>query len=117
MYKIPSDFNSERLCGQTITQICYGINTISIMIDIGYIGFEGSFVFKNNGERVEVDEIYPAKDWGLLNLLEKKITNIEIDSERTILTLHVEDNMLLSLIGTPFYESFSVKIDGKEFIV
>ena len=119
MYTIPLESNIEKLKGNSVVQICYTVNSVSVFFEnIGFIGIEGSFLFTDGNKHVNVDDFFPLKeDWGLLHLLEKKLINIEIDSERTDLTLYFEENKSLTLFGNPQYESYSINIDGRRIIV
>ena len=116
MYNIPINFNLEKLLGSLITQISYSINTISIFFDkVGFITISGSFRINH---KKFYDEIFPIKnDMGLLNMLGKKIINININNDRDILCIVLDNQLKLELIGNKVYESYTINIGGTELIV
>jgi len=119
MYKIPVDFNLDVLKGATINQISFGINLIVIFIEkVGFISIDGSFSFMFENNKTYYEEICPNKsDFGLLNLLEKKIVEIIVSEDRENLTLNFEDNVTLTLIGNKMYETYRLNFNGREIII
>lgn len=119
MYLIPEDFDSMLLENSFITQISFSVNTISLFFEeIGYITIEGNFSFERKGQKMEYKDIFPIRsDFGLLNLLEKKLINLDIIDERSGLKLEFEDNMVVYLVGIDNYETFKINIKGKEIVI
>lgn len=118
MYKIPEDFYINSITNQAITQIAFGLNFVTLFFSIGLIQFSGSFSFLCNGRKQQYQEVYPVQDdFGLLNLLEKRIVQVSVNKERNVLTLEFESGAILELISGKNYESFKLIIDGKEIIV
>lgn len=118
MYKIPKNYNVDNLKGERISQISFGINFISFFFSKGYITMEGSFSTQIKHQTRDFAEIYPIKhDFGLLALLEQKIVFVDINDDRTVLTLSFENEFTLNLIGDENYESYTLKINNEEITV
>ncbi|MEO8820891.1 MAG: hypothetical protein ABI374_08630 [Ginsengibacter sp.] len=118
MYKIPENSDLSTIKNQVISQIAFTLNFITIFFDKGFIQFSGGFSFNFSDQSNIYDEVYPVKnDLGLLRILEKKITNIDINNNRDKLTIHFEDKSELCLIGNKFYESFIINCNGNEIRV
>ncbi len=118
MYKIPEDFNVNSIKNDIISQIAFGLNFITLFFSNGLIQFSGSFSFLYDSRKHEYEEVYPVQDdFGLLNLLEKRIVQVSVNNERNVLILEFETGAILELISNKEYESFRLNIDGKEIIV
>lgn len=118
MYKIPDDFNPISIKNEAITQIAFGINFITLFHSNGFMQFSGRFSFQHNSQKYEYEEVYPVQnDYGLLVLLEKKIVQVKINNERNALTLEFEGGIIIELIGSNDYESYTLKIDDREILV
>ncbi len=119
MYTIPKDFDLKMLNGALVQQICFGINNIFILFEnIGIVKIEGYFSLSFHDKEKRVYNVYPVShDFGLLRLLEKKIVSIAANEARNSLIINFEEGMELTLIGDSNFESYSIKIGDKEFIV
>ena len=118
MYKIAEELDISRLKHQNITQISFGLSYILLTLNNSSIQFSGPFIFKFDGKVYETEEVYPVvSDFGLLNLLEKKIEEIICDDERVSLTLEFSEGSFLLLKSNEMYECFEINIDGKRYIV
>jgi|JI10StandDraft_1071094.scaffolds.fasta_scaffold137675_2 hypothetical protein len=119
MYKIPDDFNLTSIKSQTISQIAFGLNYITIFFNKGFIQFSGGFAFELDGHNFNYEEVYPVQnDYGLIKLLlEKQIIDIYTNIEKNNLYMKLDNGNLLLLFGSEQYESFIVNIDGKQIIV
>ena len=86
--------------------------------DKGYIQLSGKFIITVEEHIHEYDEVYPVKnDLGFLNLLTKLIIKVELNNDRTDLTIIFEDNTSLKLIGNEHYESYMIKVNDEKIIV
>ncbi len=118
MYKIPVDLEIIKFKNERINQITFGLNVIILFIGKNFIQFSGSFLLQVKGETFYHKEVCPVKnDFGLLQLLELKITNIYTNDERDILLLDIEGDIVLKLLSNEMYESFEINIDGRRIIV
>lgn len=84
--------------GETVYQVSFGINFITVFFSKGFIQIEGSFstIFEN--KTCDFCQVYPVKhDFSLLKLLERKIIEIDINSDRNVLVLTFES-------GKPHYQ-------------
>ena len=120
MYSIKENYDLLRLKNKIINQIIYGLNVISLIFDGGYIQICGAgFSFEKEGKRLYFHELYPVRtDFGLLTLLEEKISNVEInDPDRDKLTIEFANGSKLYLEGNSNYEAFIIEIDGDETTV
>lgn len=119
MYKIPHEYNVNKLTKSILTQVCYTKSTISIYFGIlGYITIWGNLTisFKNNLSFY--NELYPIKnDLNLLNFLECEVTNITINNDRDTLKLYFDEIGFLEIMGDEFYETFSINIDNDEILI
>jgi hypothetical protein len=117
MYKIPENFNISQLKGEVIFQIAFGLNFVSLFFDKGYINIEGSFFISINNQKNQFN-VYPIQnDFGLLQLLEKKIIEAETNIERDRLVLLFENEYSIELVGDIGYESYTIRIGEDEIIV
>jgi hypothetical protein len=118
MYKIPENYDFSVLKGEFINQIAFGLNTICIFFNKGFIQFTGSFSFRHLGKQFNYDEVYPVEnDFRLLQILEKEITGITLANNREELKIEFEGETMLILIGDEMYESIIININGNEVIV
>lgn len=118
MYKIPENYNIHTLIGETIFQIAFGLNFITLFFNDGYIQFEGAFATTFDNKTREYDEVYPVKnDFGLLKLLEYKIAQVNVNSDRDVLVLLFENGSSLKLIGNKNYESYVISLASNEIRV
>ncbi len=118
MYKIPENFNVNALQGEVIFQISYGLNFITLFFSKGFLQFEGKFVTIFKGHSQEYDEVYPVKnDFGLLQLLEQKIVDVNLSNGRNDLILLFENEFSLTLISNEAYESYTIRLNEEEIIV
>ncbi len=118
MYKIPENFNLECLKDSLITQITFGLNVIVLSYNNGFIQITGRFSIFSSGKLKNHDEVFPVRsDFGLLEILEKKILDVSINNSREELSIEFENGVILYLIGQEFFESYVVNINGNEFRV
>jgi hypothetical protein len=118
MYKIPEDFDTAILKGTLFNQITFGLNSIILSFNEGFIQFSGGFSFTCAGKSQSYDEVYPVKtDSGLLSILDKKITEVSINNDRNELTIRFENECELCLYGSDLYESFEINIGERRIII
>jgi len=118
MYKIPKNNNYSVLNSKKIIQITFRLNVVVLFFENGFIQFSGSFSTENNGKCKNYDEVYPVNsDFGLLEILEKEITNIVISKNYDVLELEFENNFKLCIKSNEFFESFVININGSEDII
>ena len=116
MYTIPRNFDISILKDKVLNQIAFGVNFITLFFNEGFIQITGSFSFNYNGRQDNYDEVYPVKnDFGLLQILEKKIINVKLNDKRDKLEINFEDGAILCLVGNEMYESFTINFN-KEII-
>lgn len=117
MYTIPENFNVNILKDKIINQICYAISQISLSWDEGCIRIMGPFSLTYRDDIHFFKEVYPVEnDYQLLNLLEKKIIQIDIKDTRDALILHFENEFILTLYSDIKYESFEIDDNGSRLI-
>lgn len=119
MYKIPENFNINSLSNIVISQIAFGLNSITLYHNKGFIQFSGGFSIRFGDQIIHHNEVYPVQDdFGLLKLLlEKAVTDVQTNEERNSLILEFENKITLVLIGNDQYESFTLNHNGREIIV
>jgi hypothetical protein len=118
MYRIPENYNIDALIGETIFQIAFGLNFITLFFNGGYIQLEGAFATTFDNNTREYDEVYPVKsDFGLLQLLEHKIVGVKVNSNRDVVSLLFENGSSLKLIGNENYESYVISLSNNEIRV
>ncbi len=115
MYQLDVNFDLNSFVGKKVLQICYSASEISISWNNEeWLQFMGPFSI--NGKYIDV--IYPVKsDFGLLDLIEKKVTDAKTNQARDSLILVFDNKYELVLIGNPFYESFILKSEQGTIIV
>lgn len=118
MYKIPEYLDISAIEGEAVNQIAFGLNVITIFFSKGFIQIFGFFLFTHKNRKRYYEEIYPIKsDFGLLHILERKITNISVNGSRDVLTITFEGGSILELISAELYESFTITIDDKSVVI
>lgn len=119
MYKIPENFNIKSLNNIVISQIAFGLNSVTLLHTKGFIQFSGGFSIRFDDQSIHHNEVYPVQDdFGLLKLLlEKEITDVQTNEERNSLVLEIEKRITLVLFGNEQFESFTLNYDGREIIV
>ena len=119
MYKIPTNYNIEKLRGAIVETISFSPNTIVISFgNNGLIAIEGFFSFSLDSKKNEYTELYPIKsDFRLLNLLGLAVTNLIINKNRNSLVITFDKNCELELNSNEMYESFKIKVKGNEQII
>ena len=120
MYIIPENIDLSKFLLNPITEISYTLSTINIMFENYhyYIQLYGPFNIKTNNKYIECTEIYPIKcDFELIQLIGKMIVNVEVNSDRDILSFTFEDNILLNLISSEYYESFRIFMNKEEIVI
>jgi hypothetical protein len=118
MYRIPKNFDLSKLRGKTISQVAFTINTISLYIENGNITFSGGFSLFTKKGILERHEVYPVQgDFGLIDLIEREITEAQTNNEDNELIIRFQDDTFLTLYGNENYESYSITLDGQEIIV
>jgi hypothetical protein len=118
MYKIPKEIDVSTLKNEVVSQISFTLDHIFLSLNNSAIQFSGPFIFKFNGIEWKQEDVFPVNsDFGLLNLLGKKVQEIFCNNERTDLNIEFEDNLFLKLESNNSYECFELNIDGKRIIV
>ncbi len=120
MYKIPLNFDIQKLKEKQVQQICFSINSITISFGIDeFINIETDFsIIDKLGKCQVTSQLYPiASDYGLLQLLEKSIIDVATNELRDVLTLGFEEGMIIKLHGNPSFESFVIKLGSEKIIV
>jgi hypothetical protein len=118
MYKIPETFDASALENETIFQIAFGLNYVSLYFNKGMIQVSGSFSICYLEKQFTYDEVYPVEnDFGLLRILEKKMVRLDISDDREELKIEFEGNTTLYLIANEMYESYLIVVNGNEIRV
>ena len=118
MYQIPQETNLEILKGAHVQAVSYSINTIDIFFDgKGSISIEGAFSYTTADAVYTCDKLFPSKEYGLLNLLEKNVLNVQISDSRKDLTVVFSDESKLVLKGSKQYESYKIKFGDIDILV
>lgn len=118
MYKIPENFDISVLKDEVINQIAFGLNFITLFFNKGFIQITGSFSFTFSGKQKNYNEVYPVvNDFGLLRILEKKVTNVSLNANRDVFIIKLEDGLTLCLKGNEMFESFMINVNGQEIRV
>jgi len=118
MYSIPENFDPEKLTSRVIEQISFTLNSVCLSIGRGdFICINNSFYLEERGINI-FHEIFPVEtDFGLLNLLEKKILRIEVSQNRKELLIFIENDSVLKLCNDDNYESYSIRLDNEDIIL
>lgn len=119
MYKISKDFDFSLFQGKSISQICFGLNVITVFFsDDIYIQWSGAFEITRNKETKYYKETYPVQnDFGLLYYLNTTPTSICTDADRNNLLLIFDDDNSIKLFGDDAFESFTINVGEKRVIV
>lgn len=119
MYKIPENFDFSTLNGQTINQISFGQNVVTIFFSPEiYIQWSGRFKISKENGATDYEEVFPVKnDFGLLEFLEKKVETVGTDKNRNNLLLVFEDKTAIEIISDIAFEAFSLYINGSRILV
>lgn len=118
MYNIPADIDLNEFNGAVIQQICFTLNSISLLLDTErYVSFEGEFILSNNDKDEKKYEVFPitTDKSDILNLLEQTIDNIIIERAKNALSILFSNGFRLTLLSSENYESYIIKT-SKDFI-
>ena len=104
MYKIPLDFDVNKIKNTILTQICYCPNCIFLYFDnVGIINIWGNLKVSFDKNESFYNEIFPIKnDFGMLSFLECKVFDISIGANREALKLVFDNNGFIELIGNDY---------------
>jgi hypothetical protein len=118
MYLLSTNFDPKFLKGERLMMICFNANQISLHFDSSTkITFEGEYIIEENNQQMRCN-VFPLKnDNGLLTLIETEIEDAYTDYERKDLRIKFSNRIILTLIGSDQYESYSIKKGDFEILV
>jgi hypothetical protein len=115
MNEAPEKNYINKIVNKTISSVSYGLNVITLGFSNGNIYFSGSFMISFKNKRFLYDEVFPVtNDFGLLELLEKRI--VKVNNIDDGICFSFENECSLELYCNEYYESFTLNIEGVEFI-
>ena len=118
MNKIPKETNLDGMRGAKVVGVAYASKAIDIQFDEdGLIHIEGPFCYSIGAEIHDCAKIFPAKEYGLLNLLDKKVREIKPSSSQEDLTITFADSSKLTLFADSDKDSYSVQYGKIDFVV
>jgi hypothetical protein len=118
MYLLPNTFDPKFLKGERLIMICFNANQIILHFDSSArITIEGEYIIEENNQQGRYN-VFPLKnDNGLLTLIETEIEDSYTDYERKDLRIKFSNRIILTLIGSDQYESYSIKKGDLEILV
>jgi hypothetical protein len=117
MYQLPDKSQLTPLIGQRAIQICCTINTLSVhfendsMIDV-YDRFECEI-----RDGMTHDIVFPISDLSIFQFLECEIADIAVEDDQRTLSLLFENGWLIRFSSSPAFESFRLRLLGKEYLI
>jgi len=118
MYGLPATFDASEFIGKELLQICFTANTINLSFedDIA-ITILGSFVYQTSANTRAEKQILPVASSSLMCLAGKLVRLAEAQRDGT-LTLCFDNNHILTILDdSKAYESYSIRVGGREIIV
>ena len=118
MYGLPSDFDPSVFVGHKLNLLSFTENTIHFAFD-GDIAITttSSFVHVHSLHEPGRKHVVPVESSRLMSLVGKTVSRSSAEPGGT-LSLHFEDGEQLSLLDdSREYESYTVRVGDKEFIV
>jgi hypothetical protein len=119
MHGVPSDMPVQALVGHELTHI--GLAMHQIQLHFGseaYISIEGKWFLKDRGGNVVDQDIDPPSDrksFHLHRLLKQPVTAASVDAPKSFTVTFANGDALTILDDSLQYESFSLRVSGREF--
>jgi hypothetical protein len=121
MHGVPHDLPVEALVGCELTHIGLAMHQIQLHFDRGaHISIEGTWQLKDsNGSLIDKDVDPPSarESYKLHRLLMQHVTAASVDAPRSFTVTFANGDALTIHDDSPQYESFSFRINGRDFYV
>ena len=121
MRGVPPDLPVQVLIGSELTHIGLAMHHIQLHFDgEAHIGIEGEWHLKDrDGNLIDQDVDLPSdrKSYQIHRLLMQSVTSVSLDPPKSFTVTFANGDALTVFDSSPQYESFSVRINGREFHV
>lgn len=123
MYKLDATFDHISLLDSIVVSVSYFVSEIRILFSNNSkykeIVIFGSLCIEIKGEKRHFNEIYPInEDYGLLNIIDRKVTEVKINDSRTELSIFFGEHIVISIENDDFFETLHIRDgDGKTLIM
>ena len=121
MNGVPADLPVQALVGCELTPIGLAMHQIQLHFDGGaHISIEGGWHLKDNGGNLidhVIDPPAARKSYHIHRLLQQAVTGASIDSPRSFTITFANGDSLTNLDDLARYESFSLRVSGREFYI
>jgi hypothetical protein len=117
MYELPPDEDLVPLLGSKLVLISFSANQVIFQFDEHTsLVAEAAFTLADDAGHEELVEI-PPSTISVLALLESEIVDVNVTDARRRLVLRFSNGRVVRFVSDKKFESFHLKLDGKEFIV
>ncbi len=117
MYGFPEPKVLADMVDKNLTMVCCNANQL-------YLHFDSDIAITVNKNRFQIEleeksfEIgIPIDNLLVFKLIEKRVVKVDVNSEKTLCTIHFENDAKVILEDDKQYESFVITINQKEIIV
>ena len=118
MNGVPVDLPVQSLVGREVTHIGLAMHQLKIHFDGGaLIDIEGSWNLRDRTGKVIDQQCDPPAErdvYRIHRLLSQAVTAASIDAPRSFTLTFASGDALTVLDDSPQYESFSLRVDGRE---
>lgn len=110
----PNDY--EKIIGMSLDYVSFTLNTVSMSFGDGFVlivVLSSLSISKNGSDCIEKWSI-PVGSCSLMRLIGQVVSSIEFGKDGNLIIGFLEDNVEIYSDSDP-YESYSIKIKGKEY--
>lgn len=119
MYPPPSLEIIKGLTRSDLESLCYGLCTVSLRFENNSLmSFSAPFRFAERTALVSSPIFeFPLFESELMRVIGCQVIDLECDHDGTLGLLFSNDDKLVVYANSPAYEAYTLKIDGKKYIV
>ena len=121
MRGVPPDMPVQALVGHELTHIGLAMHQIQLHFGDGvHISIEGGWHLKDRGGNVVDQDVDPPsnrKTYQIHRLLMQPVTAAQVDAPKSFAVTFANGDVLTIFDSSPQYESFSFRVNGREFHV
>ena len=116
MYGLPAGFDASGFVNRELVEVCFTVNTVHLAFDDdASITLESAFALRSHqgAER----QTPPIKASRLMGLIGQRVRSSHAHPDGTLTLEFEEGDALDCLDDSKEYESYKIRVDGREFIV
>jgi hypothetical protein len=118
MYGLPADFDASIFIGRELVQVSFTTNTVHLVFDGDIaITVESSFVLQHSPGTEAVKQAPPVESSSLMALVGRQVRSAHADTDGTLTLRFDGGGTLACLDDSKDYESYHIRLLGKEIVV